>query len=178
MPTQVRIFTSPKSLGETLAVPIQLSPAIPRSVPELLPNLLTKPTTSPALKSRQAAMSASYQDDQPKGGVTYAHQDKLPKLPIPELELTCERYLNALKPLQSPREHGETRHAVREFLRNEGPELNEKLKKYAEARTSYIEQFCTSLQVPKPMCFKVADAVSYCKGTIRTSTLTTPLSST
>jgi carnitine O-acetyltransferase len=101
-----------------------------------------KATVSPTLKDRQYAMSTAYHDDQPKGGVTYAHQDKLPKLPIPDLELTCERYLKALKPLQSAREHAETKHAVHEFLRNEGPELNEKLKKYAEARTSYIEQFC------------------------------------
>ncbi|KAL2020144.1 hypothetical protein VTK56DRAFT_8749 [Thermocarpiscus australiensis] len=84
---------------------------------------------------------AAYQDEKLKGGVTYAHQDKLPKLPIPDLERTCERYLRALKPLQSPREHAETRHAVQEFLKSEGPELNEKLKKYAEGRTSYIEQF-------------------------------------
>ncbi|SPQ27566.1 9cc5c610-93d2-470b-8bc1-a6008a8f7542 [Thermothielavioides terrestris] len=141
MPTQVRIFTSPRSLGETLAIPIQLSPAVPRSVPEI-PEI-PKSTVGPAFRARQhAAMSGpADQDDQPKGGVTYAHQDKLPKLPIPDLELTCQRYLKALKPLQSPREHAETTRAVREFLRNEGPELNEKLKKYAEARTSYIEQF-------------------------------------
>ncbi|KAK4122738.1 hypothetical protein N657DRAFT_574763 [Parathielavia appendiculata] len=140
MPTQVRIFTSPRSLGETLSTPIQLSPAAtPRSVPEF-PEV-PKSTISPTLKARQHAMSTAYDDDQPKGGVTYAHQEKLPKLPIPDLELTCQRYLTALKPLQSPREHAETRHAVHEFLRNEGPELNEKLKKYAEARTSYIEQF-------------------------------------
>jgi carnitine O-acetyltransferase len=92
-------------------------------------------------------MSEAYHDDKPKGGVTYAHQDDLPKLPIPPLEASCEKYLTALKPLQSAREHAETRHAVQAFLRNEGPELNEKLKKYAEARTSYIEQFC------KPACY-------------------------
>ncbi|KAK4098194.1 hypothetical protein N658DRAFT_432365 [Parathielavia hyrcaniae] len=140
MPTQVRIFTSPRPLGETLSTPIQLAAsAIPRSVPEF-PEV-PKPTISPTIKPRQHAMSTTYHNDQSKGGVTYAHQDKLPKLPIPDLGLTCQRYLTALKPLQSPREHAETRHAVHEFLRNEGPELNEKLKKYAEARTSYIEQF-------------------------------------
>lgn len=152
MPTQVRIFTSPRSLGETLATPVQ-SPAVPRSVPEYreypeYPPVL-KPTVSPALKARQHAMSAS-SEDRPKGGVTYAHQDYLPKLPIPDLERTCERYLAALKPLQSPREHADTRHAVHEFLKGEGPELNEKLKKYAEGRTSYIEQFCMSLVLRRP----------------------------
>ncbi|KAL1871580.1 hypothetical protein VTK73DRAFT_2009 [Phialemonium thermophilum] len=84
-------------------------------------------------------MSSS--DEKPKGGVTFAYQDKLPKLPIPELADTCQRYIAALKPLQSPREHAETKHAVEEFLKQDGPELQEKLKKYAEGRTSYIEQF-------------------------------------
>jgi Choline/Carnitine o-acyltransferase. len=44
-------------------------------------------------------------------------------------------------PLQSPREHEDTKAAVQEFLKNEGPELQEKLKKYAFSKTSYIEQF-------------------------------------
>ena len=77
-----------------------------------------------------------------KANVTFAHQDKLPKLPIPDLKSTCEKYLNALKPLQSPREHQETVHAVHDFLEGEGPELNERLKRYATGKTSYIEQFC------------------------------------
>lgn len=142
MPTQVRIFTSPRSLGETLGTPIiRLAPTTARSVPEL--SELPQPTISPKPKAHQNAMSSSYYDES-KGGVTYAHQDKLPKLPIPDLELTCERYLDALRPLQSHREHAETIHAVHEFLRNEGPELNEKLKQYAEERTSYLEQFCKS----------------------------------
>ncbi|KAK3901082.1 hypothetical protein C8A05DRAFT_45187 [Staphylotrichum tortipilum] len=143
MPTQVRIFTSPRSLGETLDGPLQLSPAVPRSVPDLprLPKPVSPSSPTTPKAHLHSAMSAAFADDKPKGGVTYAHQDKLPKLPIPDLEVSCERYLAALNPLQSAREHAETRHAVHEFLRNEGPELNEKLKKYAEARTSYIEQF-------------------------------------
>lgn len=84
----------------------------------------------------------SVHDEEPKGGVTFAYQDKLPKLPIPELAESCQKYLTALKPLQSPREHAETKHAVQEFLKHDGNELQEKLRRYAEGRTSYIEQFC------------------------------------
>lgn len=78
----------------------------------------------------------------PRKGVTFAHQDSLPKLPIPDLESTCRKYLESLAPLQSPREHEETKAAVHEFLKTDGPELQEKLKKYASLKTSYIEQFC------------------------------------
>lgn len=79
---------------------------------------------------------------QHKRGITFAAEDKLPKLPIPELDSSMQKYLAALKPLQSSREHAETSQAVEEFLKSEGPELQEKLKKYATGKTSYIEQFC------------------------------------
>ena len=75
-------------------------------------------------------------------GITFAAQDKLPKLPIPDLEHSMEKYLAALKPLQTGREYAETQVAVDEFLKAEGPELQERLKKYATGKTSYIEQFC------------------------------------
>ncbi|KAL1955779.1 hypothetical protein VTO42DRAFT_8099 [Malbranchea cinnamomea] len=74
-------------------------------------------------------------------GITFAHQDSLPKLPVPNLEDTCQRYLESLAPLQSPREHEETKAAVQEFLRTDGPELQERLKNYASSKTSFIEQF-------------------------------------
>ncbi|ODA81037.1 hypothetical protein RJ55_03999 [Drechmeria coniospora] len=79
--------------------------------------------------------------DTKKGGITFASQDKLPKLPIPDLESTCQNYLEVLKPLQTPSEAAETHSAVSEFLKNDGPDLQEKLKKYAHGKTSYIEQF-------------------------------------
>lgn len=79
-----------------------------------------------------------------QGGITFAAQDKLPKLPIPELASTCQRYIDALRPLQSARERAETQIAVREFLQQDGPDLQEKLKSYAQGKTSYIEQFCKS----------------------------------
>lgn len=74
--------------------------------------------------------------------MTFAYQDSLKKLPIPELESTCRKYLDAVKPLHSPREHEETVAAVKEFLKTDGPELQERLKRYAANKASYIEQFC------------------------------------
>lgn len=77
-----------------------------------------------------------------KPGITFASQDKLPKLPIPDLESSCKKYINALEPLQNGREHADTKAAVEEFVRAEGPQLQERLKKYATGKSSYIEQFC------------------------------------
>lgn len=76
-------------------------------------------------------------------GITFAAQDKLPKLPIPELEGTLNKYVKVLKPLQSKKEQAHTASAVQEFLRKDGSDLQERLKKYATGKTSYIEQFCT-----------------------------------
>lgn len=76
-----------------------------------------------------------------KPGITFASQDTLPKLPIPDLESSCKKYINALEPLQTGREHADTKAAVEEFVKAEGPQLQERLKKYATGKSSYIEQF-------------------------------------
>ncbi|KAL5399937.1 hypothetical protein PMIN06_005379 [Paraphaeosphaeria minitans] len=76
-----------------------------------------------------------------KPGITFAHQDKLPRLPIPELDSSCKKYLTALKPLQTPKEHHDTIHAVQDFIKSDGPLLQDKLKKYANGKANYIEQF-------------------------------------
>lgn len=85
---------------------------------------------------------ANHTNPESKPGVTFAAQDKLPKLPIPDLEATCRKYLAAVDPLQTAREHADSERAVADFLRSDGPELQEKLKQYATGKSSYIEQFC------------------------------------
>lgn len=44
----------------------------------------------------------------PSGGETFKYQSKLPKLPIPDLEITAQKYLNVLKPLQVSRNTNRT----------------------------------------------------------------------
>ncbi|KAI1388300.1 choline/Carnitine O-acyltransferase [Hypoxylon trugodes] len=134
MPTQVRIFAMPKSLGETL----NASSSSPTSLS--IQEYKSERPASPELRSRSSMMETI--PERPKeGGITFASQDSLPKLPIPELEQTCKKYLTALKPLQGPREHSETKLAVQDFLKRDGPELQKMLQEYAVGKTSYIEQF-------------------------------------
>ena len=80
-----------------------------------------------------------------ESGTTFAAQEHLPKLPIPNLESTCKKYLDALKPLQDRREQELTATAVGEFLKSDGPDLQGKLTRYASVRTNYLEQFCMLL---------------------------------
>lgn len=96
--------------------------------------------TSEMIKSEAALRPRAGSGKQP--GVTFAHQAQLSRLPIPDLEDTCRKYLAAVKPLETPREFRGTEASVREFLRKDGPELQERLKKYAANKPSYIEQFC------------------------------------
>ena len=72
---------------------------------------------------------------------TFGYQDQLPKLPIPEIQDTCERYLQAVETLQTEEEHEQTKIAVETFLNTDGPVLQEKLKEYAKDKTSYVEDF-------------------------------------
>ncbi|TIC97994.1 putative mitochondrial carnitine O-acetyltransferase [Colletotrichum higginsianum] len=141
MPTQVRIFSRPRPLGETLEKALHPS-SVPRFIPDTPePRKQQVEPSIPKETTRDARSMAVYTDKSVEGGVTFAGQDKLKHLPIPELDVTAQKYLTALKPLQSAREHSETTQAVHEFLKNDGPLLQEKLKAYAQNKTSYIEQF-------------------------------------
>lgn len=74
--------------------------------------------------------------------MTYQHQDELQRLPIPDLEETCTNYLSVLRPLQTEKEYEKTVEAVQNFLKDgTGHYLDSELRKYAETRNSYIEQF-------------------------------------
>lgn len=135
-----RTFTHPSSLNESLATATMSS---------------TKENgagrSMEAAKDAQQAFSAEAKaplanstNPNSKPGITFASQDTLPKLPIPELDSSCTKYLAALKPLQTPKEHNDSKHAVDDFLKSDGAALQEKLKKYASGKANYIEQFCKS----------------------------------
>lgn len=75
-------------------------------------------------------------------GITFAAQHKLPKLPLPSLESSCKRYLEALKPLQSTEEQRASAAAVRNFVCEEGPILQAQLREYDASHANYFEHFC------------------------------------
>ncbi|XP_017137735.1 carnitine O-palmitoyltransferase 2, mitochondrial [Drosophila miranda] len=73
---------------------------------------------------------------------TLYFQRSLPRLPIPRLEQTCQRFLAAVEPLLTPQEQGGTRRAVEEFRQGPGMELHVRLQASdaANKHTSYISQ--------------------------------------
>jgi len=71
-------------------------------------------------------------------------QYSLPRLPIPKLELTCERYLTALKPILNNDEKAfeQTRQLVNDFRSGDGKRLDDQLrqKNTLNKNTSYISK--------------------------------------
>ncbi|KAI4119846.1 MAG: hypothetical protein LQ345_000313 [Seirophora villosa] len=127
----VRTFTMPNSLDESLASQQPPNLHVDQSFPHNVD----------ATYSRSEREPLASHGPQRRPGITYAAEDKLPKLPIPELEDTCRKYQAVLAPLQNRREQEDTAAAVHDFLKTDGPELQARLKKYATGKTSYIEQF-------------------------------------
>jgi hypothetical protein len=161
--TARRLTNTSTSLDQVVA-----SSSPPKSAPAEFKH--SKPSSKETSKSLPVPDQKTEKSAMTTQGVTFASQDKLPKLPIPDLDKSCNKYLASLRPLQSAREHAETEAVVQEFLRAEGPELQEKLKKYATGKSSYIEQFCT-LATRSASTVSSADPF---QGMTRTSTLTTP----
>jgi hypothetical protein len=71
-----------------------------------------------------------------------AHQQGLPRLPLPRLEETCARYLDYVHPMLSAEEYEQTKQVVADFS-NSGRELQAKLlARDAESpSTSYVKPF-------------------------------------
>ncbi|XP_032668967.1 carnitine O-palmitoyltransferase 2, mitochondrial isoform X2 [Odontomachus brunneus] len=99
--------------------------------------------------------TAEYQYIQISKIPTFHFQPSLPRLPIPKLEDTCRRYLNAQKPLLDDKEIQKTSSYVSKFLANEGPSLQKQLiQSDAEnSHTSYISElwFDMYLRDRKPL---------------------------
>ncbi|XP_050413982.1 carnitine O-palmitoyltransferase 2, mitochondrial [Patella vulgata] len=58
---------------------------------------------------------------------TYHFQKSLPRLPVPKLEKTCERYLASQKPLLSADDYSRTESLVKNFQETDGQVLQEEL---------------------------------------------------
>ena len=139
--TGTRYFARPRSIDETLTRPLRQNGTDGRMPDNQEGRSLKAAKETQELYTTVEKEPVSQKMEQSKQGITFAAQDKLPKLPIPELEPTMKKYLETLVPLQNSQEHRETKAAVSDFLEHEGKDLQERLKKYATGRTSYIEQF-------------------------------------
>ncbi len=55
----------------------------------------------------------------------------LPKLPVPDLEQTCKKYLRVIKPIVSFGQYNETEEKLNKFMNGKGIELQERLLNFS-----------------------------------------------
>ncbi|MEG4395136.1 choline/carnitine O-acyltransferase [Microcoleus sp. BROC3] len=72
----------------------------------------------------------------------YQFQEYLPKLPLPKLSDTCDRYIEMVTPLLSETQLEQTLAAVREFQQGSGVELQKQLEMIDRStNANYLQQF-------------------------------------
>lgn len=74
----------------------------------------------------------------------------MPKLPIPSLEESLERYLLSVRPLVNDNEYNETAAAVADFAEKQGPDLQIELEELN--RTKYKDSSFISEPWSVPLC--------------------------
>lgn len=91
---------------------------------------------------RAKTTDSSYQFIHKSKLPTLHFQSSLPRLPIPELSKTCERYLSAVEPILSSEELKNTKSIVSSFSNGVGQDLQHLLKTSdaSNKHTSYISQ--------------------------------------
>lgn len=101
-----------------------------------------KPQRNLSSKSKNVR-DITYQYLQRSKVPTMHFQKSLPRLPVPALNNTTDRYLNALRPLLNSEEYSEAVVRTNKFLNNEGKILQSKLiaKDKANKHTSYISDY-------------------------------------
>src|SRR5512139_3740259 len=76
---------------------------------------------------------------------TFGNEDHLPRVPLPDLQDTCDRFLEWCAPVLTDAELAETRAAVAEFRRADGagPRLHAALAEYdaGEGVHSWLDTF-------------------------------------
>lgn len=95
-------------------------------------------------KKHKIVKDVNYQYMQRSKVPTMHFQKSLPRLPIPDLTKTGDRYLQALRPLLNDSQYTEASQRTNKFTSGEGKLLQEKLiaKDKANKHTSYISDYC------------------------------------
>ena len=90
----------------------------------------------------------TYHPQGPKGDML-KYQSSLPKLPVPPLHQSLQKYLKAVQPLVNDEEFENTSKAIQEFGKKNGvgKELQKVLEGRAKAHDNWVTYFSVFLQI-------------------------------
>jgi len=86
----------------------------------------------------------------PAKGRTFSIQYNLPRLPVPPLEQTLNRYLETLKPILTDDQHEHTRKIVEQFKEKEGPKLQALLEQKARTEVNWLSEWWKEVAYLQP----------------------------
>ncbi|XP_076594199.1 peroxisomal carnitine O-octanoyltransferase-like [Chaetodon auriga] len=72
---------------------------------------------------------------------TFQYQSSLPPLPVPSLETSLSKYLDAVRPFASEKEFEATVNTVRKFQEGVGKELHQKLLQRTKTKKNWLEEW-------------------------------------
>ncbi|XP_078324435.1 carnitine O-acetyltransferase-like isoform X3 [Crassostrea virginica] len=99
-------------------------------------------------------------------GRMFSVQDSLPKLPVPPLDQTLQKYLRSVRPLLTDDEYANTQKIVEDFKRDPGPKLQTLLEKRAQRETNWLSDWWTNtayLEFRQPVTVNVSPGVVFPK---------------
>lgn len=85
---------------------------------------------------------------------TFEHDERLPSLPVPQLQQTLKKYLESVRPHVSDEEYERTARLARDFEQGVGQDLHRKLVKRAVTKRNWLEDWWFSyayLQLRDPI---------------------------
>ncbi|XP_020843150.1 peroxisomal carnitine O-octanoyltransferase isoform X1 [Phascolarctos cinereus] len=72
---------------------------------------------------------------------TFQYQDSLPSLPVPSLDESLKKYLDAVKPFANEEEYKQTEEIVEKFKNGIGEKLQQKLLERAKGKRNWLEEW-------------------------------------
>ncbi|VDI19315.1 carnitine O-acetyltransferase [Mytilus galloprovincialis] len=95
-------------------------------------------------------------------GRMFAQQESLPKLPVPALDATLQKYLRTVRPLVSDEDFEQTKKYVEEFRKDSGPKLQKFLEERATKEVNWLSDWWASvayLEFRNPVVIHVSPGI-------------------
>lgn len=92
------------------------------------------------MRRNSTSKSTAFTIDSIRGKPTFSQQSKLPRLPVPDLNNTAQRYIRSLEPIATENELEKAKALMNDFVNTVGPTLQKRLEDYdKKQKYSWLE---------------------------------------